>query len=99
MRFAPKISPALPASGIMAVAASWLTLKIHPASISEALKSCVITGKATETLVPLIDTSKKDRLPIAKTIYRDISNSLAQDVAGNKIKVVIIALLEKLSYN
>lgn len=68
IRFAPKISPALPASGIIAVAASWFTLKIHPARISEALKSVVMTGNATDTDVPLMETSKNDRLPTANTI-------------------------------
>ncbi len=77
MRLAPKISPAFPANGMMAVAASWLTLKIHPARINEALKSVVMTGNATDTDVPLMETNRNDRLPTAKTIYRDIVNSVA----------------------
>lgn len=67
MRFPPKMSPALPASGMIAVPASWLTLKTHPARMREALKSVVICGKATDTEVPLMATSSKDRLVAAKT--------------------------------
>jgi hypothetical protein len=35
-----------------------------------------MTGKATDTDVPLIDTSNNERLLTAKTMYRDIPYSL-----------------------
>jgi hypothetical protein len=65
------MSPSLPASGMKMVPASWFTLNTHPASISEALKSDVMFGKATETDVPLMETSSNERLPTAKMIYRE----------------------------
>lgn len=70
IRLTPKMSPILPASGIMAVPANWFTPSTQEASISETWKWDVRSGKATETVVPLMDTIKKAMLPTAKTIYR-----------------------------
>jgi hypothetical protein len=46
-----------------------LTLRTQPAKISETLNDEVMIGKATETVVPLMATSRNDRLVTPKTIY------------------------------
>jgi hypothetical protein len=69
MRLAPKISPALPPSGMNAVAVNWLMVSIHPAMISDICKSVVIWGKATLIVVPLMATSKIARLVTPKMRY------------------------------
>lgn len=59
-------------------------LKTQPAKINEAPNDEVITGKATEMAVLLIEDSNNDKLTAAKTKYLDTSNSLAQNPIKTK---------------
>jgi hypothetical protein len=72
--FRPKISLALPATGIAAVPTSWFTLKTHPAKIREVLNEVIIIGKATLTELPLIEPRSRAMLISPKTRYLVITN-------------------------
>jgi hypothetical protein len=68
--FLPKISLALPVTGMATVPTSWFTLKTHPATMSVVLNDPIITGKATLTEVPPIEPSSSVMLISPKTRYR-----------------------------
>jgi hypothetical protein len=67
--FLPKISLALPVTGIATVPMSWFTLKTNPATMSVVLNAPIITGKATLTEVPPIEPSSSVMLTSPKTKY------------------------------
>jgi len=67
----PNISPTLPARGITTAPTRELILNIHPATTREVLNVDVITGKATDTEVPLIVESSNDTQQTANTTYLD----------------------------
>jgi hypothetical protein len=67
--FLPKISLALPVTGMAIVPMSWFTLKTNPAIMSVVLNDSIIMGKATVTEVPLIEPSSSVMLISPKTRY------------------------------